>query len=136
MSLVSKDGFIKASNTFYKKPEGGSKQDNFTKDDIKKQLEGFTRIQPEKLQHIPIGTHIKYFNHKEKKFRCGGRLAKASSEYIMLKNYYKKLVWSVQVKDNYFFIPETTESSSDIKTLSEKDRLYELYKAGKLSLKE
>ena len=136
MSIVSKDGYVKASQTFYKKPDGGSKQDNFTKDDIKKQLQGYTRIKPEDLQHLPQGTHIKYFNHKDKKFRCGGYLAKVSyPDYIILKNVYKKLSWSVQIKENYFFIPEQTEDSTDLKSNSEKDRLYELYKAGKLTLK-
>lgn len=136
MSLTTPDGYVKASQTFYKKPESGSKQDNFTKEDIKKQLEGFQRIKPEELNSLPLNTKIKYFNHKDKKFRCGGFLAKVSlPDYIILKNHYKKLTWSVQIKDNFFFIPEDTQLTGNLKENAEKDRLYELYKTGKLTLK-
>ena len=131
------EDFTKASQTFYKKPESGSKQDNFTKDDIKKQLKGFIRIKPEDLQHIEMGTNIKYFNIKAKKFRCGGYLSKVSyPDYIMLKNYRQKLLWSVQIKDNYFFVPEDKYKKEDVTNNAQKDRLFELYKEGKLVLKD
>jgi hypothetical protein len=135
----------------YKKPVSGSKQDNLTKQDILDKLDGYKALRTMKekahlLNLPPFKVWIRYFNTKTKEFRIGGLLKLVDSQlrYIMLVNTSNNLTWSVQLADNIIFIPKDTEQKlkENIQKEQEKeketiikDKLYKLYKQGKLSKK-
>jgi hypothetical protein len=77
--------------------------DKLSKKEIESLLLDYEQV--DKLDNIPIGTHIRYFEKKdgELKFRTGGILAIKTGlpEYCILKN--GKLSWSVQTKTSIFF---------------------------------
>lgn len=101
--------FTSIVNTHY---TNGSKQENFTINDILKKLVNYiplkTMNEKEILQQLPIfKTWIRYYNVKTKQFRTGGLLMKVSyPDYITLVNTTNKLSWSVQLKDNIIYIPD------------------------------
>ena len=90
----------------YKAPEV-TYQSTLKKEDIAKKLEGYTRIESNKLHKIPLNTHIRYFvmNPKtgEKQFRLGGYLTKIgdNNEYMVLSN--GNFSWSVQYANTIFY---------------------------------
>ena len=53
----------------------------------------------------------------------------------MLVNTSKNLTWSVQLKNNIIFVPSNIEEKEQEKEQEKmtKEKLYKLYKAGKLS---
>lgn len=149
----------------YRRPKKGTKQDNYTEDDIIKQLKGFIplRTMEEKkiLTQLPtFKTWIKYINVDSKQFRIGGFLMKVQyPDYITLVNTRTNISWSVQLNNNIIFIrdprkrDETTENETDTyyetDTYTEtetqttnneiemiKDKLYKLYLNGKLTTKK
>lgn len=109
----------------YTRPRKGTKQDNYKKEDIIKQLNGFIplrTIEEKKiLTQLPIfRTWIKYINMETKQFRTGGFLMKVQHpDYITLANPRTKVSWSVQLNNNIIFIrdprknEETTEYDTD-----------------------
>ena len=154
--------FRNIANTNYRKSKGGTKQDNLTKDEIIKRLENSiplkTMEEKKILTRLPyFKTWIRYFNVKTKKFRVGGHLMKVVyPDYIVLVNLNNKISWTVQLKDCMFYITdprlkeETTTKPNQInnniklnKTNNSKqtdntenkikEKLYSLYKQGKLS---
>ncbi len=90
----------------YKPPEQ-TYQSTLSKEDIAKKLEGYTRVESNKLHKIPLNTHIRYFvmNPKtgEKQFRLGGYLTKIgdNNEYMVLSN--GNFSWSVQYANTIFY---------------------------------
>lgn len=90
----------------YKAPEN-TYQSTLTKEDIAKKLEGYSRVESNKLHKIPLNTHIRYFvmNPKtgEKQFRLGGYLTKIgdNNEYMVLSN--GNFSWSVQYANTIFY---------------------------------
>ena len=82
-------------------------QSSLTKEDIAKKLEGYTRVESNKLHKIPLNTHIRYFvmNPKtgEKQFRLGGYLTKIgdNNEYMVLSN--GNFSWSAQFGNTIFY---------------------------------
>lgn len=128
----------------YKKPKQGSKQDNMSKDQIREKLQGYKALKTsqekrELLNLKPFKVWIRYFNTQTKEFRVGGLLKLVDPElrYIMLVNTNKNLTWSVQLKDNIIFVPkdvEAKEKEKDKERLT-KEKLYKLYKDGKLAKK-
>ena len=58
----------------------------------------------------------------------------------MLVNTAKGITWSVQLDDNIIFIPDPEKQKEKLKEKlkeeCEKDKLYKMYKAGKLKKKE
>ena len=141
--------FTSIVNTDYRKPVSGSKQDNFTRDDILKRLVDYIPLKTMKekqiLQQLPVfKTWIKYYNVETKQFRTGGLLMKASyPDYIMLVNTSNNISWSVQLKDNIIYIPDPRKKNvkNDQKTQKEqkdkenliKEKLYDMYQKGKLT---
>jgi len=133
-------------NTRYKKPVSGSKQENFTRDDILKRLVNYiplkTMSEKQILQQLPVfKTWIRYYNVKTKQFRTGGLLMKVSyPDYIMLVNTSNNLSWSVQLKDNIIYIPDQRKVNykKDEKDKEKliKEKLYEMYQKGKLTTKK
>lgn len=149
----------------YKKPESGTKQDKYSIEEIKTKLKNYipikTNSEMQILKKLPIfNTWIKYINKTTKKLRTGGLLMKVdlTRGYIMLANPSNNISWSVQLKDNLVFIPEKykqdlqsykdSNQSSSSKTSPKqqtspdtseekiKEKLYELYKKGKLRAKK
>lgn len=90
----------------YKAPEQ-TYQSTLSKEDISKKLEGYNRVESNKLNKVPLNTHIRYFviNPKtgEKQFRLGGYLTKIgdNNEYLVLSN--GNFSWSVQFANTIFY---------------------------------
>lgn len=132
------------TDTNYK---GKSKQAEFTKEQIKEKLTGYKALKNKKDKEIllelqPFKVWVRYFNTETKKFRVGGllKLVDQNLKYIMLVNTTKGITWSVQLDDNIIFIPDPETQKEKLKEKLreeyEKDKLYKLYKAGKLKKKE
>lgn len=119
----------------YKKPNDGTLQSNFTNDQIKEKLKNYKRLNKKEFETVKMGTWIKYINRNKKEFRIGGILTKVEMKlgYIVLRNPYSNISWSVQLKDNVFFVPDV-ERKSEIEEA--KNELYRLYEDGKLELKK
>ena len=87
--------------------QDNSYQSSLTKEQIIKKLDGYTRVESNKLHKVPLNTHIRYFvvNPKtnDKQFRLGGFLTKFgdNNEYIVLSN--GKFSWSVQLANTIFY---------------------------------
>lgn len=128
----------------YKKPKEGSKQDHMTKDQIREKLQGYRALKTTQdkrflLNLNPFKVWIRYFNTQSKEFRVGGLLKLVDPElrYIMLVNTNKNLTWSVQLKDNIIFVPKdiAAKDKEREKEKMTKEKLYKLYKEGKLAKK-
>lgn len=132
-------------DTNYVKPTNGTIQDNLTKDDILQKLKGYKALRSNDDKRIlltlkPFTVWIRYFNTKTNSFRVGGLLKMVDPElrFIMLVNTSKNLTWSVQLKDCIIFIPKNIEikTKTKLKEQTTKNKLYELYKQGKLGRRE
>lgn len=127
-------GYVRASDLHYEKPTEGSKQDQFTKKEIKDKLKGYMPIKPKELLEVKSSTWVKYLDKKTGLLRVGGVLSKVSyPDYIVLKNPYNKLSWSVQIKANDFYIPDPKVKERKDREADKKEQIYELYKRGLLS---
>jgi hypothetical protein len=140
-----KESFVSIVNTNYKKPRGGTVQDNMTTEEIRKQLESFiplkTMQDKKVLETLPLfKTWIRYINRDTKQYRTGGLLMKVIfPDYIMLVNPAKHLTWSVQLSDNVIFIrdPELLQSKQEqLREHAVKNKLFEMYKRGELYAKK
>jgi len=80
-------------------------QETLSHQDIKEQLKNYKKI--DDIFHVPIGTHIKYFNidpnTKKSLFRMGGTLQKIDPQgrFITLSN--GSLNWSVQLTSSILY---------------------------------
>ena len=94
------------------------------------------------LTQLPnFKTWIRYYNTDTKQFRTGGLLMKVSfPDYIMLVNTAKNITWSVQLKNNIIYVPDpkiaTQKEKENDKETAIKEKLFNLYKSGKLTTKE
>lgn len=150
ITTVQKVAYKSLIESNYKKPINGSRQDNFTRDDILKRLENCVPLKSiqdkQMLEELPIfKTWIKYYNTTTRQFRTGGLLMKVMfPDYIMLINTAQNITWSVQLKDNIIYIPDQTivkqtqkqKEESDRKEKMIKEKLYDMYKRGKLAAKK
>lgn len=137
--------FNSITRTKYKKPSQGTRQDNFTKDEIKKKLVGYIPLRTMKekkvLEELPLfKTWVRYINAETRQFRTGGLLMKVNyPNYIMLVNTQNNLSWSVQLEDNILFIRDPSDADTYKKeketVQATKDKLYEMYKRGELKRK-
>jgi hypothetical protein len=136
--------FTSIVESSYKKSKTGSKQDNMTKEQIKEKLQGYKALKTSQdkryiLNLKPFKVWIRYFNTVTKEFRVGGllKLVDPSLRYIMLVNTNKNLTWSVQLKDNIIFVPNNVEEKQQEREKEKltKEKLYKLYKDGKLAKK-
>lgn len=142
--------FVRLRDSKYIKPRGGTKQDLMTKDEIinriQKTIPLKTMEEKKILTRLPyFKTWLRYFNTKTRKFRIGGVLMKVVyPDYLILGNINNKISWTVQIKDCIFYVTdprlkETEESTVNINNKERteedkiKDKLYVLYKQGKLS---
>lgn len=126
----------------YKKPKDGSRQDNFTKEQIRDKLDGYKALKTSQEKRYlltlkPFKVWVRYFNTVTKEFRVGGLLKVVDPDlrYIMLVNTSKNLTWSVQLKDCIIFVPNNLEQKQLDKEKEQitKNKLYTLYRQGKLS---
>jgi hypothetical protein len=112
------------------------------------------------LKKLPyFKTWIRYYNTQTKKFRIGGNLMKVVyPDYIVLVNLNNKISWTVQLKDCIFYINDPRLKGDSVNNTNKlinnknknnntnnknksnenmedkiKDKLYSLYKQGKLS---
>ena len=148
----SKSGFKSIVNTNYKKPSSGSRQDNFTREDILNKIENCiplkTMKEKEILTRLPLfKTWVKYYNTDKKQFRTGGLLMKVEyPKYIMLVNTTNNITWSVQLNDNIIYIPhpksirEKEQQREEQRQNKEKEsliknKLFDMYKQGRLTTK-
>lgn len=136
--------YTSLTDTNYK---GKSKQAEMTKEQIKEKLKGYKALKTANdkkvlLESQPFKTWVRYFNTETKQFRVGGllKLVDPDLRYIMLVNTAKGITWSVQLNDNIIFIPDPEKQKEKLKEKlkeeCEKDKLYKMYKAGKLKKKE
>jgi hypothetical protein len=141
--------FQRITDSKYKKPITGSKQENMEIDDIKKKLQGYIKLKSMEDKKIlttvpPFKTWVRYINNETKQFRTGGLLMKVNyPDYIMLVNTAKNLTWSVQLSENTIFIPDPKEMENKREKEKQKkdkeetikNKLYEMYKNGELQSK-
>lgn len=135
-TIKPKRNTIRLTATRYKNPEGGSFQENMNTGDMREKLKGFVQIKNHsEFDKLPIRkTWIRYINKKTGLFRIGGLLIKNSDDYIILLNTVSKITWSVQKIDNYFWKPTNID---DVKReINAKNKLFDLYKNGRLVIKE
>lgn len=131
----------------YVKPMEGTYQQNMSKLDILKKIEGYTKLSTieEKAvlkDLVLFKTYVRYYDNIKKEFRLGGALIKVEyPKYIMLMNLTSKVTWSVQLQNNTIFIPDKKilkkvevpiEQTYEEK---QKEKLWSLYKQGKLTKK-
>lgn len=123
---------IKKEDT-YIKPEGGTKQDNYSHKKIKNELVGYVKLETleEKriLTVLPIlRTNIKYINHNIGKFRTGCGLLECNyPDNILVMGYGYKKKWFVYLENCTIFVKEELVQELEIK-----NQLYKLYKAGSI----
>lgn len=144
--MYCKDVKYTGLNTGYKKSSSGSRQDNFSRDDILKRLENYiplkTMKEKELLTQLPnFKSWVRYYNTETKQFRTGGLLMKVVyPDYIMLVNTAKNITWSVQLKNNIIYIQDPKIAKQKEKEQSKeeaiKEKLFDLYKNGKLTTKK
>jgi len=136
--------YTSLTDTNYK---GKSKQAEMSKEQIKEKLKGYKALKTANdkkvlLELQPFKAWIRYFNTETKQFRVGGllKLVDPGLRYIMLVNTAKGITWSVQLNNNIIFIPDPEKQKEKLKEKlkeeCEKDKLYKMYKAGKLKKKE
>lgn len=136
--------YTSLTDTNYK---GKSKQAEMNKEQIKEKLKGYKALKTANdkkvlLELQPFKAWIRYFNTETKQFRVGGllKLVDQDLRYIMLVNTAKGITWSVQLNNNIIFIPDPEKQKEKLKEKlkeeCEKDKLYKMYKAGKLKKKE
>lgn len=132
------------NNKEYIRPINGTKQDNYTKKEIKQQLKGYLALKTDEDKKIlltlkPFKVWIKYVNLLTNEYRVGGLLKIVDKQlrYIMLTNLNSKLTWSVQLKDCIIFISKDIEEKENIRLKEQiekdkeeyvKNKLYKLYK--------
>ena len=115
----------------YVKPASGSKQDNFTRHEIRQKLKGYRALRtPEEKRYLlnlkPFKVWIRYFNTVTKEFRVGGLLKLVDPElrFIMLVNTTKNITWSVQLNDSIIFVPkEITQNKQQNKQQQQQQKI-------------
>lgn len=107
---------------------------------VKEKLQGYKQVEDKEVEHIALGTWVKYIS-KSGKFRFGGVLTvNQYPTYLVLKNPSQNKSWSVDLSKNILFISEKKELNTNIiknKDIEkEKNILYTLYKKGLLEIIE
>lgn len=109
-----------------KKKYTWTKQSEYTHDDIKQRLIGYTKADNKNLGVLKLGMMIKYITKRDGKslFRQGGVLTYIDPEakYIMLKTLVNDQIpaWSVQVHNSIFFYKDRSEEKQLINDIIEK----------------
>lgn len=94
---------------------------------FKDKLKDYIQVEHNFLNEIPCNTWIRYIT-SEGLYRSGGILIKNEFPlYFILKNPYKKITWSVDLKKNYIFMEDIKNKKEE---KLEMKNLYKLYKEG------
>lgn len=138
--------YVSIVDVDYQAPKTGTKQENFTEEQVRASLEGYIPLKTiedkEVLKTLPLfKTWVKYINAETGKYRIGGLLMKVVyPTYITLANTAQSVVWSVQLKDNIIFIRHPLEVErrriEKEKADAIKDQLYNMYVNGELKRNE
>ena len=102
--------------------------------DIKKKLVGYNAVTCQQLPNLKPGDRIRYMSNNE--FRGGGAVkTNRYPSYIVLVNVMTNVSWCMQLKDPTLKVwvkslEKVTEERADMQ------RVYQLYKEGKLSKKK
>ena len=109
-------------------------QASLTASDIKKKLEGYTVVKPNKLAELKPGDRVRYMIQNE--FRGGGAVkVNKFPEYIVIINVVNKASWCMQLKDPTLKVWVKTAE----KINTERDQMkkvFQLYNEGKLVKKK
>lgn len=121
----------------YKRPHGGTRQENLTKDEMLKMLDGYIPLRTMEDKRILtrlrcFKSFIRYINLDTNLFRIGGILTKVVyPDYIMLMNPRGNIVWSVQLRNTVIYIKAPGVSQKEKESMI-KEKLYSMYKKGQL----
>ena len=102
--------FTSITDAVYRKPVGGSAQDHYTVNDVRKQLRDHVALKNDEDKQLlkefpPFRVWVRYYNNVTKQFRTGGLLTKVVyPDYIILANVRKNVTWSVQIRDCTFYV--------------------------------
>ena len=104
------------------------------KDVIKQKLVGYTAVKAAKLAEIKPGDRVRYMLNGELR---GGGACKQNRwpDYIVLMNVINKVTWCMQLKDPSLKVWCKTIDKVN-KERTEAQKVYELYKQGKLVKKK
>ena len=107
-----------------------SVQKNFTQKKIEEKLNGYKRLKNNQFKTLEPGDSIRY--SIDNQFRGGGKVKLVKfPDYLICMNPIKHVSWSVQLKDPTIMIwVKTKESQQQEK--DEKDKIYQMFKEGKL----
>lgn len=112
----------------YQRPEF-TEQDYISSNKVlfKDKLKNYIQVESKFLNEIPCNTWIRYITN-EGLYRSGGILIKNEAPlYFILKNPYKKITWSVDLKNNYIFMEDIKNKKEE---KLEMKNLYKLYQEG------
>lgn len=136
-----KNKFKSISNSDYRRPRKGTRQENMSAAEIRDKLKGYIKVRDKSIlsRLPPFKTWIKYINKETGQFRTGGLLMKAAyPKYITLVNTQSNISWSVQLADNDIYIrdPDVVrqQNAAQQKKTAIKDKLFELYQRGNLAV--
>jgi hypothetical protein len=105
-------------------------QSTFTTKKIEEKLKGYKSLDKKDFKHIQPGDKIRYSMNNE--FRGGGVIKLIKwPDYLICLNVINKVSWSVQLKNPTLCIWCKPKDEVD-KERMEKERIFELYKQGKL----
>ena len=101
---------------------------------IKEKLEGYSVVRNNQIQNIKPGDRVRYMVNNE--FRGGGvvKLNKYP-DYVVLMNVIKKVTWCMQLKEPTLKI-WVRSSEKVAQANDEKDKIYKMFKEGKLVKKK
>ena len=107
---------------------------NSDENKIKEKLQGYSPVRANQIQSIKPGDRVRYMVNNE--FRGGGvvKLNKYP-DYIVLLNVIKKVSWCMQLKDPTLKI-WVAPAENFIQEREQKDKIFKLYKEGKLVKKK
>ena len=102
--------------------------------DIQKKLEGYKLVKPGDLKKIQPGDRIRYMLNNE--FRGGGAVKiNRWPSYIVLINVMNKATWCMQLKEPTLKV--WMKSMGEVqKEREQKEKIFQLYKEGKLIKKK
>lgn len=121
------------NDNYIKKEKGKQDKINENSDEIIKSLKDYINVPKHLCEYLILGAKIKYISNQGY-FRYGGILINNKfPEYIVLLNPFKKKTWSVDLNKNNIFMEDVKKSKEEKEI---KEKLYELYKDDKLSIKK
>ncbi len=110
-----------------------TKQDliSSNKDLMREKLKDWVLVPEDYTYRLDAGLRVRYISNKGE-YRSGGILIKnGSPEYFVLKNPFKKLTWSVNLRENHIFVEDEGKKNEEKKI---KNVLFKLWKDGEIEI--